>query len=111
MLLLLAALRPPRPGRAPTVVPQASASRFFSAWRPLYMPLLRSMWCGRRSSPESLSSIYVGCLRASAERRIPRLEGETFRFGTAIAALPNVRPARRRQALMGPIEGLAYRAM
>ena len=29
----------------------------FSTCRPRYMPVLRSMWCGRRSSPESLSSI------------------------------------------------------
>src|SRR5262249_22299973 len=27
-----------------------------STWRPRYMPVFRSMWCGRRSSPESLSS-------------------------------------------------------
>src|ERR1700685_998149 len=30
-------------------------SFFFRTWRPLYMPLFRSRWCGRRSSPESLS--------------------------------------------------------
>src|SRR6185312_5616739 len=29
----------------------------FRTCRPLYMPVFRSMWCGRRSSPESLSSI------------------------------------------------------
>src|SRR5262249_2845986 len=29
----------------------------FRIWRPRYMPVLRSIWCGRRSSPESLSSI------------------------------------------------------
>src|ERR671930_1171952 len=28
----------------------------FRTWRPRYMPVLRSMWCGRRNSPESLSS-------------------------------------------------------
>src|SRR6185312_16849539 len=28
----------------------------FSTCRPLYMPVFRSRWCGRRSSPESLSS-------------------------------------------------------
>ena len=28
----------------------------FRIWRPLYIPVFRSRWCGRRSSPESLSS-------------------------------------------------------
>src|SRR5262249_59873237 len=39
-----------------------------STWRPRYMPVFRSMWCGRRSSPESLSSTQVGRASASAER-------------------------------------------
>src|SRR4029077_17692955 len=35
-------------------------SFFFSTCRPLYMPVFWSRWCGRGSSPESLSSAYVG---------------------------------------------------
>src|SRR5262245_2775754 len=58
-----------------------------STWRPRYMPVFRSMGCGRRSSPESLSSTYVGRASASAERRIPRRDGDILRFGTAIVVL------------------------
>ena len=36
--------------------PQASALGG-RIWRPLYLPVFRSMWCGRRRSPESLSSM------------------------------------------------------
>src|SRR5262245_7871239 len=43
------------------------------------------MWCGRRSSPESASSTYVFFLSLSCARRMPRRDGEVFRFGTAIA--------------------------
>ena len=28
----------------------------FRTWRPLYIPVFKSRWCGRRNSPESLSS-------------------------------------------------------
>src|SRR6516162_11866553 len=59
----------------------------FRIWRPRYMPVFRSMWCGRRNSPESLSSTYVGFLHASCERRMPRFAGEVFRFGTAMMVL------------------------
>src|SRR5947209_17143123 len=73
---------------------QSSASVFdliFRTWRPLYIPVLRSTWCGRRSSPESLSSMYVGLRKASAERRMPRLDGDTLRFGTAMGCvLPGI---------------------
>jgi len=56
-------------------------------WRPRYIPVFRSIWCGRRNSPLSLSSTYVGRTSASADRRMPRLEGVVFRFGTAISIL------------------------
>src|SRR5271165_3920314 len=52
------------------------------------MPLFKSMWCGRRNSPESLSSTYAGALSASAERRMPRREGDVLRLGTAIDTTP-----------------------
>src|SRR5215472_15289914 len=58
-----------------------------STCRPRYMPVFRSIWCGRRNSPESLSSTYVGAFRASADRRMPRLDGDVFLFGTAMAVL------------------------
>src|ERR1700722_4983574 len=59
------------------------------------MPLLRSIWCGRRSSPESLSSTEDGALSASAERRMPRREGEVLRLGTATGETPIQRRAAR----------------
>ena len=65
------------------IVP-GSAKHKKPACRPRYIPVFRSMWCGRRSSPEFLSSTYVGAFSASAERRMPRFDGEVFRFGTAI---------------------------
>ncbi len=39
-----------------TVRAQSSLDLTVRTWRPRYMPVFRSMWCGRRSSPESLSS-------------------------------------------------------
>src|SRR5690606_37509389 len=48
------------------------------------MPVLRSTWCGRRSSPVSLSSTNELAPSAWCERRMLRREGDTFRLGTAI---------------------------
>jgi len=45
---------PPR--GAQTQSASAAAVLGFRTMRPRYMPLFRSTWCGRRSSPESLSS-------------------------------------------------------
>src|SRR4051812_39300638 len=44
--------------KLPALSPQQryASLRGLSTWRPLYMPVLKSMWWGRRSSPESLSS-------------------------------------------------------
>ncbi len=47
---------------------------------------------------EFLSSTKVGVFRASAERRIPRLDGLTFLFGTAILVTPNRRAKRSLRA-------------
>src|SRR6266404_9235336 len=51
------------PGSAPRPLARASALRLyqdsflaFRTCRPLYMPVFKSRWCGRRNSPESLSS-------------------------------------------------------
>src|SRR5262249_13667552 len=77
--------------------------------RPWYIPVLRSMWWGRRSSPESLSSTWVGGASASAERRIPRRDGDVLRFGTAMLFSPGLsgmfganlaRPPRSEAALI-----------
>src|SRR3954470_11826087 len=51
------------------------------------MPVLRSMWCGRRYSPVCLSSTTAGMLSAWCERRMSRREGLTFFFGTAIVMI------------------------
>src|SRR5262245_23758150 len=53
------------------------------------------MWCGRRSSPDSASSTYVFFGSLSCARRMPRREGEVFRFGTAMAGELLVPAARR----------------
>src|ERR1700733_9727640 len=81
---VLGQTEPSTVGARPTAFTQASTllDLGFRTWRPRYMPLLRSMWCGRRSSPESLSSTYVGFLRPSAERRMPRFDGDVLRLGT-----------------------------
>src|SRR5262249_49484462 len=77
--------------------------------RPRYMPVLRSMWWGRRSSPESLASPWVGGAGAWAERRIPRRDGDVLRFGTAMFFSPGLsgmfganlaRPPRSKAALI-----------
>src|SRR3984893_19522251 len=81
-----------------------------STWRPLYMPVLRSRWCGRRSPPESLSSTSVGFRSASAERRMPRLDGDTLRFGTAIGCSPGIwAPRPRKRGTLGKMGRRAYR--
>ena len=56
---------------------------------PRYMPLFRSIWCGRRNSPESLSSTYAFAFSASEERRNPRFMREILLFGTAMVHTPN----------------------
>src|SRR3954467_3921089 len=48
------------------------------------MPVFRSTWCGRRSSPVSLSSMNELAPRAWCDRRMFRREGEVFLLGTAI---------------------------
>src|SRR5262244_2914099 len=58
-----------------------------STWRRRYMPVLRWMWCGLRTSPESLSTTEVSRASASAERRIPRRDGDVLRLGTAMVVL------------------------
>src|SRR3954470_16199324 len=68
--------------------------RGLSTWRPLYMSVLRSIWWGRRNSPQSLSPTSLGFFSASAERRMPRREGDVFRFGTAIKLAPESRFGR-----------------
>ncbi len=49
-------VRHDRPRDAQTQSASAAAVLGFRTMRPRYMPLFRSTWCGRRSSPESLSS-------------------------------------------------------
>src|SRR5690606_36262960 len=72
---------PPRGGKTYT---SSLGSRIC---RPRYLPVLRSMWCGRRRSPLSLSSTYVGAFSASADLRKPRFMGDVFLRGTAITCL------------------------
>src|SRR5438105_4439846 len=45
------------PGGAAHPGPNYDSFLAFRTWRPLYMPVFRSRWWGRRNSPESLSSI------------------------------------------------------
>src|SRR5690606_12851236 len=47
------------------------------------MPVFRSTWCGRRSSPVSLSSTKELAPSAWCERRMVRREGDSCRLGTA----------------------------
>src|ERR1700743_1544111 len=58
------------------------------------MPVFRSTWCGRRSSPVSLSSMKLLAPRAWCERRMLRREGEVFRLGTAIVISRRVKRLR-----------------
>src|SRR5437879_9462570 len=48
------------------------------------MPVFRSTWCGRFSSPVSLSSTKELAPSAWWERRMLRRDGEVLRLGTAI---------------------------
>src|SRR6188768_4036703 len=54
------------------------------------MPVLRSTWCGRFSSPVSLSSWNEFGPSAWCERRMLRRDGEVLRLGTAIGILAGV---------------------
>src|SRR5580700_4565817 len=54
------------------------------------MPVFRSMWCGWRSSPVSLSSMKLLAFSAWCERRMPAREGETLRLGTAMGSASSV---------------------
>lgn len=60
------------------------------------------MWCGRRRSPLSLSSTYVGAVNASCDRRCPRFMGDILLRGTAIIPAPNATPGseKRKAALV-----------
>src|SRR4030095_4809703 len=51
------------------------------------MPVFRSTWCGRFSSPVSLSSTKEFGPSAWCDRRMLRRDGEVFRLGTAIGNL------------------------
>src|SRR5690349_24414949 len=51
------------------------------------MPVFRSTWCGRFSSPVSLSSWKELGFSAWCERRMFRRDGEVLRLGTAIGGL------------------------
>src|SRR3954447_6189260 len=51
------------------------------------MPVFRSTWCGRFSSPVSLSSTKELAPSAWCDRRMLRRDGEVFLLGTAMEDL------------------------